>query len=237
LIERCRSNANAFTQDGAPIVWAQPLSIGVGETQTFYATLVNASDKPVTTALRWRGAGVVLGDAPDTATLPARGRMTIPVTVRGAQTGAGSVAVNDTALELRVVGATIAAAELHRVRSVGMIFDSWYSPGAVGATIELNDVPVGKLPGNGGYSSWTVRQPLALAGEAAAAALGPVNRLTVETTGRRFKMRNVILELTLDDGTVVHLPAEQSRPQSSPPDWPAAEGVRLRAGEPMVWTF
>lgn len=46
-----------------------------------------------------------------------------------------------------------------------------------------------------------------------------------------------MLELTTNDGCVIELAAAQKRTQSVPPDWPAAEGIRLEAGRPMVWKF
>ena len=133
-----------------------------------------------------------------------------------------------------MVARSLAPAELKKVKSVRMLFDSWYSPGTVGAPITLNGVEVGGLPGNGGYSSWTMNQPEAL-NEKAVEALAAENTLVVGTAGRNFKMRNVALELTLDDGRVVILSADPPRAQSVPPDWPAAEGVRLRDGEDMTW--
>jgi len=120
------------------------------------------------------------------------------------------------------------------VKSVRMIFDSWYSPGAVGAKITLNGVEVGELPGNGTYGNWTVRQPFALS-ENAAQALAAINKLVIKTSGRHFKMRNVALEVTLEDGRVAMLAADPQRPQSVPADWAAGEGVRLEDGEDMLW--
>jgi hypothetical protein len=123
---------------------------------------------------------------------------------------------------------------MQNVKSVRLIFDSWYSPGVVGAPIFLTSISVGEMPGNGGYAAWTVRQPYALK-KGAAAALKAINRIEIGTEGRHFKMRNVMLELTLADGRVIELATAETRPQSVPPDWPAADGVRIEAGRPMTW--
>jgi hypothetical protein len=71
----------------------------------------------------------------------------------------------------------------------------------------------------------------------AAKAIKPKNTLSINTGGRHFKMRHVILQLTLDDGKVIHLRTKETRPQSVPSDWFAAEGVRLKNGQQMIWTF
>ncbi len=118
LIERCQSNSSEFKQAWTSIKWAHPLSIDVGEERVFHATIVNASAKPVTTALQWTGRGVVLGDLPKSIDVPARGRITIPITARGVKAGAGGIDLNAASLDVRVVTIAVADADLYRLMLV-----------------------------------------------------------------------------------------------------------------------
>jgi len=242
LIDRRMSNASQYWRGWTPIKWAHPLSIYSGEQRQFALTLCNLRDRAVKVELKPTGRSVAISSVPDSVEIPAHGRLVVPISVRGLDARAGMIQVAAIApngvqavgkLDIRVVGTTIDPAELANVKSVRMIFDSHYSPGTVGAKITLNGTAVGELPGNGGYSSWTVRQPYDLTD--AAAALKPENVISIDTNGRHFKMRNVALELTLSDGRVIQWQASEQRTQSVPEDWPAAEGDRLHNGTPMIW--
>ena len=89
----------------------------------------------------------------------------------------------------------------------------------------------------GGGSLWVrrVRSPLDAA--AAVAALQSVNTITIANPGATFwKVRNVILELKLEDGTLVHL-AGEDKTWSSPVAHPWAEGLRLSPGQNVATTL
>ena len=245
LAERRISNSQEFKRAWKPIQWARPLSIREGEAANFLVTIGNPTDEEIPLSVLASGQGLAADGLPERLVVPPREFVTRPIRVRGLSPGkrtfrltaiAGGGAETKTSLDLRVVGTSLQPADLSRVQSVRLIFDSWYSPGAVGAPIRFNGEAAGELPGNGGYATWTVRQPHALA-ENVAGALQSENRVEIDASGHNFKMKNVLLELTLDDGRVVELASSETRPQSVSPDWPAAEGVRLEAGRPMAWNF
>jgi hypothetical protein len=245
LIKRQTSNSQEYKQAWQPINLARPLSIREGEQTTFFATVGNLQDEELQVALAAKGRNVNVKGLPSSITVPAHGFTTLQLEVIGGDPGDGRIemtAIDSSgsetvgALDLRVGGSSLAEEEVPNVQSVRMIFDSWYSPGVAGAPILLNGAPVGELPANGGYATWTVRLPYAL-NENALPELQATNRIEIDTRDRNFKMRNVLLELTLDGGRVIELAAAEDRPQSVPPDWPAAEGIRLENGRPMVWVF
>ena len=245
LVERSMSNGPPFHKGGRFIKWAQPLSLNESERATFHLMVAHHGAERALVQLSAAGGNVFVEQVPGAVELSANDSLSIPVRVRGATAGDGKITVTATtsdaqettaSLPVRIVATSLSAKDLAAMRSVRMIFDSWYSPGAVGAKIALNGVEVGELPGNGTYGNWTVRQPFALA-ENAPQALATMNTLVIKTSGRHFKMRNVALEVTLEDGRVAMLDADPRRPQSVPADWAAAEGIRLESGKDMVWNI
>ena len=243
LVDRSMSNGPPFHKGSRFIQWAQPLSLNEGETATFHLMVANHGAAGALVQLSAAAERLVIEGIAETIEVAASESASVPIRVRGETAGAGKIAVTATtpdatettaSLTVRIAATALAAKDLAAVKSVRMIFDSWYSPGAVGAKITLNGVEVGKLPGNGTYGNWTVRQPFALA-DNATQALAAMNKLIINTAGRHFKMRNVALECTLADGRVAFLAANETRPQSVPADWPAAEGIRHENGQDMVW--
>ena len=243
LVDRSMSNGPPFHKGGRFIQWAQPLSLSEDESAAFHLMVANHGVEGASIRLSTSGERLVIEESADTIELSANESVSVPLRVRGEAAGDGKISVTATtsdgqtttvSLCVRIVATSLAARDIAAVKSVRMIFDSWYSPGTVGAKITLNGVEVGEVPGNGTHGSWTVRQPCALS-ENAPQALAAMNKLVISASGRHFKMRNVALEVTLEDGRVAMLAANPRRPQSVPSDWAAAEGIRLKDGKDMVW--
>jgi len=125
---------------------------------------------------------------------------------------------------------------LAAVESVELITDIWGQAKAEPKKpIVLNGEEVGSVSGGAhGWPTWTTRIRLELT-EAAARALQVNNKLEIRNpAGDNFKVRNPLLVVTLDDGSVFHLIGDQ-HVRSTPPGWLRAEGKRVAAGQPLAW--
>jgi len=100
--------------------------------------------------------------------------------------------------------------------------------------ILLNGTEVGHLTGAHSSPTWTTCAHTELT-EAAVAALRGSNEIEIRNPGQdNYKVRNPVLVITLDDGTVIHL-AGDTCVRSTPPEWLRAEGQRIAAGNAFAW--
>ncbi|MFH0796354.1 MAG: hypothetical protein V2A65_04770 [Candidatus Omnitrophota bacterium] len=242
MVKRCWSNTDWAREEGVFMRWTTPLSIFVGEEATFIVGLQNNADTPANVTLMTEGIGWRCNLPTAPIPIPAHGHKRVPVVVKALVPGTRRLALvaktPDTVvargeIAIRVVATTLAEEDLVRVRSVRMLSDIWRNPGG-DVQIFLNWKNVGMLPSAGGAPIWTRRLFTDLAAESPK-LLGSCNTITVEPRGVPIKIRNVALEVTLDDGTVALLKATDSRAQSSPADWAFAEGLRRKSGEPLQW--
>ena len=241
LIVRCLSNSG---QGGyVPFHQALPLHLCVGESASFEVGLVNNSDTIQEIAIAFKGERTTVKDPPTSVRVGARSHKRILVETEGAEPGHGSLTVKasaeageaDFTLAINVVGTRLADDDLTRVKSVALLADVW---GRVDSskkkTVHLNNVEVAGLAGGHGCALWTTNLRTRLS-DGVLKAIKTGNDVRIENPEQdNIKIRNVVLEVTLNDGTIVHL-ASDPRVRSTSPSWMHAEGIRVDAGAPMTW--
>jgi len=241
LIARSLSNSN---QGGyVPFHQALPLHLCVGESASFEVGLVNNSDTIQEITLTLEGERTAVEDAPSAVRVGARSHRRIIVKAKGTEVGHGSLRLKavaeagsaDFTLPIEVIGGELAQADLARVRSVALLADVW---GRVNSskkkTVHLNNVEVADLAGGHGAPMWTTILRTSL-GDDALKAIKTANDVRIENPKKdNIKVRNVVLEVTLNTGSIIHLRSDPSV-RSTSPSWMHAEGVRVEAGKPMTW--
>lgn len=241
LITRCLSNS---AQGGyLPFYEVMPLHLYVGETAEFEVGMTNSTASPQEVTLKLTGQGIRLEDGPATISVPARGGTRLALRATGQVAGAGAITATVRSeageetftLALRVVARALTESQLAQVKSVELIADVWgQTRQEPQKPILLNGTEVGHLTGAHSSPTWTTRAHTELT-EAAVAALRGSNEIEIRNPGQdNYKVRNPVLVITLDDGTVLHL-AGDTRVRSTPPEWLRAEGKRVAAGNAFAW--
>ena len=239
MVARTMSNSN---QGGyVPFHEVVPLHVCEKETVEIELGVVNHGSSSAELGIGISADRVAVVDQPGQVVLPAKSQTVQSVRIRGLDRGPAlvNVAVSHdgkvvaaAALNLTVIGTRLAEPDVANVRAASLLYDIWGSSrtnGADAKAITLNGVAAGDMQGSGGYPVWIqrVRTPLS---EPAREALRPANRIVIGNPGGAFwKVRNFVLELTLTDGSLIHLRAGP-RTWSSPADWPWSEGTRVEPG-------
>ena len=242
LVERTLSN----TRQGGykPFYPAHPLHIYEGETAEFDLGLCNGAARSQRLNVEIRGENVEIVEVPGLMHVPPLSQGTFKVVARGVQRGAGSLhvdlkkggdVVSTFDLPIQVFGRTLAQADLAKVKSAALLYDLWgrtKTGGAEAKQILVNDVPGGPLVASGGYPVWC-RRTRAKLDEKAAKAVQLKNVVSITNQGKAFwKIRNVMLEVKLEDGSTVHLASDPGA-RSFPKDHPWAEGERYDTNDPF----
>jgi len=242
LISRCLSNSTQ--SDYLPFYEVLPLYIYVGETAQFEVAITNSANSAQQVAVEVAGSGLSVAEANSTVEVPAGGARRVLVKATGQKAGKGTLTAtvrtesgeDSFVLPIQVVGTRLSQSQLAAVESVELITDIWGQAKAEPKKpIVLNGEEVGSVSGGAhGWPTWTTRIRLELT-EAAARALQVNNKLEIRNpAGDNFKVRNPLLVVTLDDGSVFHLIGDQ-HVRSTPPGWLRAEGERVAAGQPLAW--
>lgn len=223
----------------------QPFSLHVltGETAELTLGVVNNNVSVENFSVEVAPAGVTVDGVPASIAAQPRSRANFRFTVKGAVRGQGGVKITlrdrngavaaSDEIKFEVIGKSLSDADLARVKSVSLYYDIWGSTRAGGAdtkAITLNGVKVGNLEVSGGYQCWVTRVKTALSDEART-ALRTGNAVTISNpTDSFWKIRNIFMEVQLEDGSTIHLLSDQQT-FSSPATNPWAEGRRLEPGE------
>ena len=240
LITRCLSNSS---QGGyLPFYEALPLHIFVGETAQFEVAIINSANSTQQITVDVAGSGLSVKQIDRTVEVPAGGARQVLVKATGQEAGNGTLTAtvrsasgeDSFVLPIQIVGTKLSQSQLTAVKSVDLVADIWGQTAAEPKkAIVLNGTEVGSVSGAGGGPNWTTRVRIKLT-EAAAEALQVNNKLEIRNPGDNFKVRNPLLVITLDDGSVFHLNGDQVV-RSTSPEWSRAEGQRVAAKQPLTW--
>ncbi len=242
LVERTLSNTG---QGGyKPFYAVHPLHVYDGEMAEFTLGIMNNTSSTKTLAVEINGGNVTISDVPGSVKMGPMSQRNVAVVVRGAGCGASSLhvdikdgnkVVSTFDLPIQVFGTSLAEADMGGVKRVSLLYDLWgrtKTNGSEAKAIHLNGVDVGPLVSGGAYPVWYSRTRAEL-NEAAVQALEVDNEVSITNPGSTFwKIRNVVLEITLSDGSTVHLKAEPGA-ISFPANHFRAEGKCLDANTPF----
>ncbi len=137
----------------------------------------------------------------------------------------------ETAFDVLVIGRTLTDDLLEHVDGATVIADVNASTRPRQA-IRVNGVEATTLAGAEIRPCWAKSVRMPMTKKALAAIRTGPNRITVDTGEGRFAVANVRLEVVADDGRIVRL-GSHDPVQSTPPDWPQAEGRRVPSGGEM----
>ena len=215
------------------------LSIPTDLEVSVQVTLHNRGSQPHRADLKVAGESLVVDPASAQVTVPASGRASVMITIRGVAAGPATLSVSAgderAALELEVTGARLKAVDLKTVKHVALIVDS-IATGAIDEKIHLNGNEVGTLKQGVGTPVWDFRARHLLGEEARQALRATGNVIEVSTGERKFVVREPVLEVAVEDGRR-YLLRSHDPTQSTPPNWLHAQGRRIDSNGRMRWEF
>ena len=246
LVERTLSN----TRQGGykPFYPVHPLHVYEGETAELVLGITNAASRSQRLNLEIRTRNMAIVAVPGLMHVPPLSQRNFKVVVLAAERGAGSLhldlkdrdkTVSSFDLPIQVFGTHLAQADLANVKSAALVYDLWgrtKTDGTDAKQILVNDVPAGPLAASGGYPAWFGRTRAKLSTDAAK-AVKTDNVISITNKGESFwKIRNVILEVKLEDGSTAHLKADPGA-VSFPANHPWAESKRSDTNGPVRYVI
>lgn len=219
---------------GAPLLNPGNVVLNVGEEAVFTAAVHPHSSDARAFRAAVSGKGVTVTPPELSGELPQAGGLRFEITARGKDAGRASIAVGDAHIDFEVIGSSLAGADVSQAKEAALIVDSIASLAscAVRQKILLNGVEAGILEQRHGAPGWDVGARHVLS-EAALKALKERNVIEVEMgDDTKLTVKNVALEIVLDDGTRRMLRAD---PRAQSTDWLQAAGRRVEGGSKMRW--
>lgn len=224
--------------DDRSILNTGTLWVDAGRNVTFTATVRNHSDQARKVEVSVTGKAVDVTPADAAVDVAAAGRASIRLNVVGESAGRGAITIragSTGSIAFDVIGRSLEGVDLASAERATLVLDKMAATGGK-QEVFLNGVEAGML----GLvridrAAWDYGGRHELANDALS-ALKETNRIEIETGKASFTVRNLSLEVALDDGRLYRLAADPTA-QSAPPDWLQACGRRIPSESKMQWAL